>query len=170
MNRCAEYIEQIYKSPKIINLVRNIKPVELQDDLLQELAVVLLEYDCDKLIQINKDGKLINFAMSIVWKMGTLQNGYFYKTYKKSYLHDAVEYFESQQGEEIPNDYIEQANTILDKKLAIDVNEAHEAILFKKYVELQSCQKVADHFGIPRLHVFQVINNVKKELKKKIRI
>ena len=112
MNQCKEYIEQIYKSPKIITLVRSIKPVELQDDLLQELAIVLLEYDCDKLIQINQDGKLLNFAMSIVWKMGTLQNGYFYKTYKKSNLRQAVEYFESQQGEEIPNEYIEEATTI----------------------------------------------------------
>jgi hypothetical protein len=170
MNQCAEYIEQIYKNPKVITLVRSIKPVELQDDLLQELAIVLLEYDCDKLIQINKDGKLINFAMSIVWKMGTLQNGYFYKTYKKSHIKQAVEYFESQQGEEIPTDYIEQANNILNNKLATNPNEAHESILFTKYVELQSCQKVADYFGIPRLHVFQVVNNVKKELKKKIRI
>jgi uncharacterized protein with HEPN domain len=56
----------------------------------------------------------------------------------------------------------------LTKKLDIDANNAHEAILFNKYVELRSCQKVADYFMIPRKHVMNVINKTKKELKTKL--
>lgn len=168
MNRCNDIIEHIYTHPRVNTVIRSIKPTELQEELKQELAVVLLTYDCDKLIHLHNEGKLLNFALGIVWKMGTLQNGNFYKTFKKNEVKKAIEYLETFEGEPIPEEYITEANNILHNKLSINANEAHESIIFSKYVELQSCQKVATYFMIPRLHVFQVVNKVKKEIKKQL--
>lgn len=169
MNECYDYIEKIYKHPKIDGLIKSIKPTELQDDLRQEMAIALLDYDCNKLIKINKEGKLIAFAISVVWKMGTLQNGKFYNVFKKNNLRKAIEYTNTQIGDEIPDSSIELANKILNTKLQTSVNDAHESIIFKKYIELKNCEQVAKYFGIPRLHVFKIVNKTKEQLKKAIR-
>ena len=71
----------------------------------------------------------------------------------------------TQQGTEIPASVAVKAQKVLDKKMEIDANNAHESIIFKKYVELRNCQKVADYFKIPRLHVLQVVKKTKTELK-----
>ena len=169
MPECNDIIIEVYTNPKLLAILKSIKPIELQSDLLQELAIALLDYDCTKLRQIHSEGKLINFSISILWKMGTLQNGYFYKTYKRNDIGKAMEYIQSTLGQEIPDHYSQIAKDILNNKLSKSAGEAHEAMIFMKYVELESCQKVADYFGVPRLHIFQVVKSVKEELKKSIK-
>jgi hypothetical protein len=169
MNECYEYIEELYQSSKVNQLISNIKPVDLQNELKQEVALYLLEYDCNKLIAIKHQGKLINFVLRIIWNMGTMKGTTFYRKYKRTFHKELNEYVILSDGDELPDEYVIDAISILENKLTKNPNEAHESIIFQKYVELESCQKVADYFGIPRLHVFQVVNNVKLELKKKIR-
>lgn len=165
---CNKIIEDVYKEPQINKLIKCIKPEHLQEELKQEFAVILLEYDCIKLLKIKEEGKLIKFAASIIWKMGTLQKSAFYKKFKKIHFIEFEEKESVELNEEIPDEFIDKAKEILKNKMLINANEAHESMIFLKYVELQSCKKVADFFSIPRLHVFQVVNNVKKELKKNI--
>jgi hypothetical protein len=61
--KCNKLIEDIYNNPKVTELLSKIEPVDLQDDLRQELALTLLNYDCDKLLKIDKEGNLINFGI-----------------------------------------------------------------------------------------------------------
>lgn len=165
--KCNKLIEDIYNNPKVTELLSKIDPVDLQDDLRQELAMTLLNYDCDKLLKIDKEGNLINYALKTLWNIGTFSECNFNKVYKKRDT-EIYGYIRSQQGREIPLAQATKAKSILTKKLDIDANNAHEAILFNKYVELRSCQKVADYFMIPRKHVMNVINKTKKELKTKL--
>lgn len=166
MQNCNEYIEKIYRHPKVDELISKIKPVELQDDLRQEMAMVLLNYDCNKLISISNEGNLLPFVLRIIWKMGTLQNGKFYKQFKRNEFEKAIEYTRLQQtGKSIPLNYANEAKKVLDHKLTLNANDAHESIIFTKYVELKSCNKVAEYFGIPHLHVSIVVRKTKKELK-----
>ena len=169
MNECHKYIEEIYSNPKLLSILKTIKPIELQNDLRQEMAISLLNYDCSKLIKIKTEGKLLDFAISIMWKMGTLQKGYFYKTYKNNDISKAIEYLKTFEGEIIPDDYIETAEQILVDKKYKSANDAHESIIFQKYIEVQNLRIVAEYFGVPILHIFQVVNNVKSELKKSIK-
>lgn len=169
MNNCTEYVEQIYLHPKVNELIAKIEPKELQDDLKQEMAIVLLTYDCNKLTKIFEDNNLVAFASRIVWKMGTLQNGNFYRTYRKKDLNKAYEYMQSLVQSKPDLSSVKYAKQILNEKLLSNANDAHESMIFSKFVELRSCQKVADYFGIPRLHVHQVVNKTKQELKKEIK-
>jgi hypothetical protein len=167
---CNELIEMIYLHTAINKLIGNIHPKELQNDLRQELALELFNQDCERLQKINNEGNLIGFALRIVWKMGTLQNGSFYKLFKKKEDYDkAAYYLELINNDKINLKGAEIANNILDEKLLIDACNAHEAMIFKKYVELKSAKKVAEYFGIPMMHTFQVIKKTKEELKTKIR-
>lgn len=168
MNKCSKYIESMYVHPKVNELLGKIKPVELQDDLRQELALVLLNYNCKKIIALNKEGSLLAFTLKILWKMGTGTKGEFYKIYKKSDIEENIAYFKATIGEPWDNDLSNYAIDKLNHKLTINANEAHESIIFKKYVELNSCTKVADYFNIPKKHVFKVVKKTKDELKKTI--
>lgn len=165
--KCNELIENIYTHPKITELLSKIKPVDLQDDLRQELALTLLNYDCDKLLKIDKEGNIINYALKTLWNIGTYSEGEFNRKFKKLDL-KINDYLRSQQWNGISLNKATKAKEILNNKLETDANNAHEAILFNKYVELRSYQKVADYFKIPRIHVMRVINATKKELKQKL--
>ena len=166
---CNEIIERIYLHPKINKLISSIKPYHLQDELKQELALVLLEYDCERLLQMQRDEKIVSFAMRVVWKMGTLPNGKFYKIFRKNQTIDIDGNDIQNEEYEFPYDEIQTIQNILDMKFNLNANESHEAMIFTKYIELQSCQKVAEFFNIPRLHAFQVIKKVKKEMKKQFK-
>jgi hypothetical protein len=167
---CNDLIKDIYLHPAINKLIANIHPKELQDDLRQELAIELLTQDCERLQKINKEGNLIGYALRIIWKMGTLQNGSFYKLFKKKEDYEKAKfYMEIISAQETNFKGADLADKILNEKLLIDACNAHESMIFKKYVELRSAKKVAEYFGIPMMHTFQVIKKTREELKNKIR-
>jgi hypothetical protein len=164
--KCNELIERVYLHPKFTRLIHSIRPTHLQDELRQEVAMVLLEYDCERLLQMEREQKIVSFAMRVAWKMGTLPKGKFYKVFRKN-LHIDIEGKDIEQiDDDFPKDELQIAEASLKSKFYKNANETHEAMIFTKYIELQSCQKVATYFNIPRLHAFQVIKKVKKELKK----
>jgi uncharacterized protein with HEPN domain len=166
--KCNEIIEHLYNNDKINDLIKKIHPIELQQDLKQELAIILLEYDCEKLIKISKEGNIIGFAMQVIWTMGTSNTSPFYYKYRKSNIEKAIEYIRLQNGKEMPNSAIITAERYLENKLQSNSMDAHESIIFKKYVELRSCVDVAKYFEIPKDHVFAVVKKMKHELKKAI--
>ena len=161
-------VEEIYLHPKVNELISNIKPDHLQDDLRQEVALTLLTYPESKIIDLHQSGMLLAYTMKTIWNMGTLTKGYFYKTYKKNDISKAIEYLRCQLGTDIPISASKIASNILNNKLDLNANEAHESMIFAKYVELRSCKKVADYYNIPHLHVFNVVKKTKTELKKAI--
>ena len=166
MNECNQYIDELFRSKKLNELVSKIDPVDLQDDLKQELAIVLLNYDCDKLKSIIFDGKFIGFVNNILWNLATQSNNVFIRTYRKQDIHKAIEYLHSLQNKEIKGAKIAERH--LEKKMITTAKDAHESIIFKKYVELKNMKEVATYFNIPHKHVFIVVNKVKKELKEQI--
>lgn len=168
MHQCAEYIEKIYTNQRVNKLIAKIEPVDLQDDLKQEMAIVLLSYDCKRIKELYDKNELVKFAMGIIWKMGTKQKGYFYKTYRKRDFVKAYEYLKSQSGKSFLIEKTTIATNILDTKLRKTPNDAHESMIFSKYIELRNCMAVAKYFGIPHLHVFKVVNKTKSELKRAI--
>jgi hypothetical protein len=169
VDKCRQHIEEVYKSKRFIETIKKIDPVELQDDLMQEVAIALLNMDCELIQRMHDEQRLLNYSIGIIWMMGTKQKGLFYKLYKKRDHEKAYQWMIAQQGNDVPMESVRIANRVLERKLVTDVNQAHESIIFSKYVEFRSCQKVADYFGIPQLHVFQVVKKMKIELKKAIR-
>lgn len=166
---CNDIIAGIYNHPSIDKLIKKIKPIELQDDLKQEMAIVLLSYDCDRLKEIKKKGNLLGMALMIVYKMGNFNKSNFYHKFKKNDSKKLNEYnYLQENGTEISLDAVYLAEKLLKDKMLQDANSAHESMIFNKYIELRSCIKVAEYFGIPHLHVFNVVKKMKLELKKAI--
>jgi hypothetical protein len=169
LSECNEYIKRIYEDKKVNEFLSRIHPSELQDDLRQEMAVVLLNYDCLKLATMFHSGNLVSFAKGILWNMGRCQKGEFYRVFKARNDDKAKEYLRRITKDSDSLRMARMANKILEDKLMLDANEAHESIIFSKYVELGSCVKVAEFFGIPKYHVDRVVTKCRQELKKSIK-
>jgi len=169
MSECNEYIESIYRNPRIAEFIGSIQPDDLQNDLRQEMAIVLLNYDCLKIAAMHMRGELVQFAMGILWKMGRLQKGEFYKIFKKNSCGISAEYLTRTSSDTNAVEMALIARRKLRHKLLSDANDAHEAIIFEKYVELGTCRAVAEYFGIPKHHVDKVVSKCRRELKQAIK-
>lgn len=152
--------------PDINRLINLVDPEHLRDDLRQEMALALLSIPDEKISEIWASNGLIGFSIKIITNMAFSSTSPFYKKFRKNDYQKALEYYRSQQ--KLPELNINFAN-IANKRLALKYHEdelqAHEAILFTKYVELRSCKKVADFYTIPEKHVKDIIRKTKLELK-----
>lgn len=166
MSTCNKYIEIVYKDPTITKLINSIQPASLRDDLRQEMALALLSIDCNKITEIWESNGLIGFTIRIITNMAFSSTSPFYKKFRKNNLEKAIAYLDSQEDLPELNPIFA---TIAEKHLEDKYNEnelqAHESILFKKYVDLRSCKKVADYFQIPEKHVKDVIRKTRLELR-----
>jgi predicted Ser/Thr protein kinase len=90
----------------------------------------------------------------------------FYKKFRKNEYEKAIMYLKSQlKLPELNPTFAKIANQRLIDKYGEDEMQAHEAILFNKYVEFRSCKKVAEFYNIPEKHVKDIIRKTKLELK-----
>lgn len=166
MNKCNQYIEFVYRNEQIGQLIKSVRPEQLQDDLRQEMALALLSIDCEKISEIWDASGLIGFSIKIITNMAFSSTSQFYKKFRKNEIDKAMAYLRSQQQlPELNPKFANLAAKRLDEKYQEDELQAHEAILFNKYAELRSCRKVAEYFKIPEKHVKDVIRKTRIELK-----
>ena len=163
---CNDIIESVYLNPQIDQLIKSVRPSDLQDDLRQELALALLSIHCDKITEIWASNGLIGFSIKIITNMAFSSTSQFYKKFRKNDYDKAINYLKSQlKLPELNPKFANLANERLIAKYGEDEMQAHEAILFTKYVEYRSCKKVADYFNIPEKHVKDIIRKTKLELR-----
>lgn len=163
---CNEIIQYVYLNPQIEQLIKSVRPSDLQDDLRQELALALLSIHCDKITEIWASNGLIGFSIKIITNMAFSSTSQFYKKFRKNDYDKAINYLKSQlKLPELNPKFATLANERLIAKYGEDEMQAHEAILFTKYVEVRSCKKVADYFNIPEKHVKDIIRKTKLELR-----
>lgn len=168
LTNCQKYILEIYESKRVKEILSKIYPQDLRDDLHQELAVALLSMDCKKIVNLNFRNELLSYSIKTLWLMATSSTSPFYYKYKKNDIDKAVKYLEYLQAKALGSRESTLAQRILADKLQRSANDAHEAIIFQKYIELNSCVEVAKYFKIPKSHIYKVVNNCKAELKKAI--
>jgi aspartate/glutamate racemase len=159
-------IEFIYNHKDINSLINIVDPEHLRDDLRQEMALALLSIPDEKIIEIWASNGLVGFTIKIITNMAFSSTSPFYKKFRKNDYQKALEYYRSQiKLPELNTNFANIAKKRLANKYQEDELQAHEAILFTKYVELRSCKKVADFYSIPEKHVKDIIRKTKLELK-----
>jgi hypothetical protein len=167
-------IEKLYKSDSINQMIDNLFssrfPDHLKQDLKQELFVELLNTDKERANKLFESGEIKFYCTRVIINMSS-NTGKFYNKYLISES-KIKEYVLSTYNESLPYfdlSKLKPALEYLNKKNLGSASDLHEYILFKKYIDLKSCDKVANYFSIPRLHVYSVVSKVKKELKKIIK-
>lgn len=168
MSNCDKYIIEAYTDNRVNEFLSKLKPDYLRDDLKQELAVILLGYECDRLIEMSQNEKLSAFATKILWNLITQTKNNFFETYRKRFifeLHDN----DIDNSIEYVNELAEIAENEFEKKKYLSVHDLHEYYIFQKYTELRNQSDVARYFDVPQKHICNVVNKVKSELKSKIK-
>lgn len=81
-----EVLDELYKSKLVKELMNNMG-VRRQDfnDLEQEIYIILLEYDEEKVLQMSKKKQLKWFIIKLIQNQYFSSNSPFYKNYKKYY-------------------------------------------------------------------------------------
>lgn len=166
MSDCNKIIEKIYLHPDLTNLIKKIKPVSIQEDLKQEVAISLLEKPCDKISELFAGNNLLRYVAKICWIMATSTTHDFYKKYKQNDYKKAIQYMEFlDTSEKITTSYTHEAYNFIKNKNK-NIFDDHEARIFKTFIELGSARKVAKYYNIPVNHCCNIIRKVKSELKK----
>lgn len=161
-----QIIEFIYNNGQINHLIKSVRPESLQDDLRQEMALALLSIPEEKISEIWASNGLIGFTIKIITNMAFSSTSPFYKKFRKNDYQKALDYYRSLvKLPELNINFATIANKRLSLKYQEDEQQAHEAILFTKYVELRSCKKVSEFYNIPEKHVKDIIRKTKIELK-----
>ena len=157
-----QVISEFYRSRDINNAISKLQPVELQDDLRQEVFLVLCEMDESRLLQMYNDGFLKYFIVRTIMNMMKSNTSRFYNTFRKGFQeltnHETVRV----------DEYDEELLMKLENGLS--VLHWYEKEIFRLYSQNgQNILALSRDTKIPYRSLVKTIKKVKTLLKYKIR-
>lgn len=78
-----EIIEELYRSREFNDCISKMEPEHLRDDLRAEVALILLETDEKKLVDIHTQGRLKFYTVRIILNLIQSNTSVFYKRYRQ---------------------------------------------------------------------------------------
>jgi transposase-like protein len=132
---------------------------DLWEDLRQEVSLIVLEYDRDKIKELEKKGKQVFkfWIVRICCNQTNSKYGKFGRMYASLIPVEDIMKFVKEE-EDIDNS-IDVANSIA--KIIPSLYWYDQEIL-KMYIELGSVRKVSAQIGIPHTSIFITIKNIRK--------
>ena len=151
-------IAELWDSKDLNDALKNMKPVEMQDDLKSELFLIICEIENNKFMELYEKGHLKFYIVRIMLNLVQSNKNKFFKNYRN------FEEFNT----------VEKADEIEDQ---IEVYEHLEDLywyqkeIFKLYTFdfNKNAKELSRKTGIPYMSVIRTLNQTKKELKKRIR-
>lgn len=155
-------IQEMFLSKDVDAAIRKMEPVDLHDDLKQEVFLVLCEMDTDRLIRMYEDGVLKYFIVRTILNMAKSNTSQFYYKFRR-------QLFELSSIQEIIEDrYDEDLYLRLDNGLG--VLHWYEKEIFRLYSDNgQNVLQLSRETKIPYRSLIKTITKVKQLLKYKIR-
>lgn len=162
MNKRELIIQEMYLSTDINDAIGKMNPIDLQDDLRQEVFLVLCEMDETKLFEMYEQGYLKYFIVRTILNMAKSDRSNFYKKFRHVYQEIPVHY--EIQKEEYNEDLINK----LEKGLG--VLHWYEAELLKLYASNgKNLLAISRETKIPYRSLIKTIRKAKILMKYKIR-
>ncbi len=173
---CNQLIATIYTHKQFTQIV-NTLPERFRDDLRQELAVYMLGLGCEKLSEIWASKSVWRLLYAVAHNMASMKNknNPVTKMFATEDYNAAIAWMKAVYGHkhketvttvagEVPVAFVSTVWHYIKGLKDKSLKSNHQYLLFNKWVELGSCLKVANYYGIPHLHVSKVIKDVKKDL------
>lgn len=161
MNKRDFIIQEMYLSTDINDAIGKMNPIDLQDDLRQEVFLVLCEMDEEKLFQMYDNGYLKYFIVRTILNMAKSDRSNFYKKFRQVYQEIPITY------EIKKEDYDEGLMNKLEKGL--EVLHWYEREIFRLYAKDKNLLQVSRETKIPYRSLIKTIKKTKMLLKYKIR-
>jgi hypothetical protein len=138
---------------------------ELWEDLRQEIAVIVLEYDSDKIIELEEKGKQVFkfWIVRICCNQTNSKYGKFGRLYGSLVpVEDIVKFVKEEDEIDNSHELAEGISKIINGLYWYDQE------ILKMYIELGSVRKVSKQTGIPHTSVFITIKNIRKCIKQQL--
>lgn len=139
---------------------------DLWEDLRQEVILIVLEYDKNKLDDIIDKGKQVFkfWIVRICCNQLLSKYGPMYRKYNNLIPVEDITLFMKEMDDDV--DYTSVVGTI---QKEIDKLYWYDKEILQMYIELGSVRKVSAHTGIPHTSIFITIKNIRKCIKKSLR-
>lgn len=157
-------ITQMYLDKDISQAISKMQPVELQDDLRQEIFLVLCEMNDERLLGMWTSGYLKYFIVRTMLNMAKSDRSTFFNQFRKSFTEYCDNYEKADNGSEVDEE--------MDTKLKQSMGELHwyEKNVFELYAENgRNILKLSRDTKIPYRSLFKTVTKVKKKLSKAVR-
>lgn len=150
-----QILEEIYKSKDLKECLAKIRPVHIQQDILQYTFTELLMKDEKIIIELYAKNKLMSYIAKMLYNMVRWERG----TYRKSLLKEMI-------VEVLPDIADEQPTEII--VIPLEKIYWYDAKILELYAELGTYRKVAEVTGIPHITIYHTVNKARKNIKKHI--
>lgn len=154
----------MYLDKDISQAISKMQPVELQDDLRQEIFLVLCEMNDERLLGMWTSGYLKYFIVRTMLNMAKSDRSTFFNQFRKSFTEYCDNYEKADNGSEVDEE--------MDTKLKQSMGELHwyEKNVFELYAENgRNILKLSRDTKIPYRSLFKTVTKVKKKLSKAVR-
>ncbi len=163
-------INEVANSKEYLNLCKKIaNGSELYRDLFQELIIILIEYDQEKIKGMHERGELKFFIVRILQNQFRSNSSDFYKKHVKFNANSSEITGVERQIEDIESSthYKAIVEYEVTKENFSTSHEWYENNLFKSYLKEGSLRKLEKETGISRTAITNVINKYTSKLKAK---
>lgn len=158
MNK-TQIIEELYKSKEINEAISKMEPVDLQEDLRQELFLILCNMDEEKVVDMYQKGYIKFFLVRTMLIMIKSNRSYFYKNFRN--------FTELSTFEKPDVAYLENPEINLDEIFGNTRQGLYEKDMFLYYVYTfdKNCKELSRATKIPYITVIRTIKNAKCRIK-----
>jgi hypothetical protein len=156
MERKNQIIDELYRSKELNECVKKyIKPVEIQNDIIQVTFLELLEKPDEFIIDLYTRNKLKQYVINMMYNQLKWQRSSYKKTLQKE-----LSVFE----------FIDIPEEIAPEKIIIPLHKLnwYDAKMLELYAEHKSYRKIEAETGIEYSGICKTIQKVRKEIIKHI--
>lgn len=147
-------LTEIYVSAEISEVIKRLKPEDLQEDIKQHVFLELFTMDEAFILDLECRGKLKHFIVKMIYNTSRWTKSQFKKQF----------------GQEIATDNFTDIAEQVYEEIDLPIEEIYwyKAEILKLYSEHGSYQKVAEITGIPVKSISNTVKQAVKEIKKAI--
>lgn len=168
-----EILSELFTSKDFNQCIRKMKPVNLQDELKAEVALILCEKDEEKIFQLWESGGLKFFTVRIILNLIQSNTSPFYKKFRSNEFSLSYHDLDSaENGEGFKRQItLEASEYDTSKDMAISEIDNlywYDREILKLYAEHGTYRKVEEVTGIPFESVYKTTQRACKIIRKKL--
>jgi len=152
-----QIIADLYTSQDLRTCLSRIRPIDIQEEVLQHTFMELLSKPENEIIDLHLRNKLTAYVAKMLVNMVRWERGSFRKLQSKEVTFETLP------------DIIED-NEIEILIVPLDKIHWYEAKILELYAEHKTYRKVSEITGIPHISIFHTIKNARRNIKKHIEL
>ena len=159
----TEIILQLWNDPDIRQAIGKMQPVELQDDLRQEMFLVMCELEEGRLAKMHADGWVKFFLVRTMLNMVKSDRSTFFKKFRQTFLELSSNH---SAGVEIMTNFESSEAKETNVISAVESLPWYDRELLKLYAEEKNIAKLSKDTRIPYRSLFKTITKAKQKVRK----